>query len=125
MVRLGRARVLFFSADRSSRVVGATAHHLLEIDEAQDVSREKFTKEFRPMGSSTNVTTVLYGTTWDDRTLLEEAKQTHLEMERADGVQRAEADHRSGSVVVEVDDPKIVREAVRGLIERAGFEVAG
>ncbi len=62
MVNLGKAAVMFFSAEESSNVVGATAHILLEVDEAQDVSPEKYAKEFRPMGATTNVTTVLYGT---------------------------------------------------------------
>jgi len=88
MVRLGRARQVFLSADESSNVVGTTAHILLEVDESQDVSREKYAKEFRPMGASTNVTTVHYGTTWDDSTLLEEVKQLNLELERKDGVRR-------------------------------------
>jgi len=88
MLRLGAAREIFFSADNASHVVGATAHILLEVDESQDVSREKYSKEFRPMGSATNVTTVHYGTTWDDSTLLEEVKQTNLELERRDGLKR-------------------------------------
>ena len=88
MIRLGRARQIFFSADQSSHVVGATAHILFEVDESQDVSKEKYTKEFRPMGSATNVTTVHYGTPWDDSTLLEEVKQTNLELERRDGIKR-------------------------------------
>ncbi len=69
-------------------MVGNTAHILLEIDESQDVSKEKYTKEFKPMGATTNVTTVHYGTTWDDATLLEEVKQTNLELERRDGIRR-------------------------------------
>jgi len=40
------------------------------------------------MGATTNVTTVHYGTTWDDATLLEEVKQTNLELERKDGIKR-------------------------------------
>jgi hypothetical protein len=88
IVRLGSARLVFLSADESANVVGNTAHILLEVDESQDVSKEKYTKEFRPMGASTNVTTVHYGTTWDDSTLLEEVKQTNLELERRDGVRR-------------------------------------
>jgi hypothetical protein len=88
IVRLGNARAIFLSADKSANVVGNTAHILLEIDEAQDVDREKYTKEFKPMGATTNVTTVHYGTTWDDTTLLEEAKQTNLELERKDGIKR-------------------------------------
>jgi hypothetical protein len=88
IIRLGNARAIFLSADKSANVVGNTAHILLEIDEAQDVSREKYSKEFKPMGATTNVTTVHYGTTWDDSTLLEEVKQTNLELERQDGIRR-------------------------------------
>ncbi len=88
IIRLGNARAVFLSADESASVVGHTAHILLEVDEAQDVSKEKYSKEFKPMGATTNVTTVHYGTTWDDTTLLEEIKQTNGELERRDGIQR-------------------------------------
>ena len=88
IILLGSAKVIFLSAAESSSVVGHTADILLEIDESQDVSKEKYTKEFRPMGSSSNVTTVHYGTTWDDSTLLEEIKQTNLELERKDDIKR-------------------------------------
>ncbi len=88
IVKLGAARQVFLSAEESSSVVGHTADILLEIDESQDVAKEKYTKEFRPMGSAFNVTTVHYGTTWDDNTLLEEIKQTNLELERKDGIKR-------------------------------------
>jgi hypothetical protein len=85
---LGHARAVFLSADESANVVGNTAHLLLEIDESQDVSKEKYTKEFKPMGATTNATTVHYGTTWDDSTLLEEVRQTGLELEKKDGIKR-------------------------------------
>jgi hypothetical protein len=88
IIRLGNARQIFLSADVSANVVGNTAHLLLEIDESQDVSREKYTKDFKPMGATTNVTTIHYGTAWDDTTLLEEVKQTNLELERRDGMKR-------------------------------------
>jgi hypothetical protein len=88
IVALGSARCVFLSAEENSNVVGHTADLLLEIDESQDVSKEKYTKEFRPMGSSTNVTTVHYGTTWDESTLLEEIKQSNLELEKRDGLRR-------------------------------------
>ena len=88
VIRIGKARQFFLSAEPSARVVGATAHILLEIDEAQEVAKDKYHKEFRPMGASTNVTTVLYGTPWDGNSLLEEQKQQNLELERKDGVQR-------------------------------------
>ena len=88
IIALGNAREIFLSAEESSSVVGHTADILLEIDESQDVSKEKYTKEFRPMGSSTNVTTIHYGTTWDDATLLAEIKQTNIELEKKDGIKR-------------------------------------
>jgi hypothetical protein len=88
IIRLGQARAVFLSADESANVVGNTAHILLEVDESQDVGREKYSKEFKPMGATTNVTTVHYGTTWDDSTLLEEVKQANLELERKDGIRR-------------------------------------
>ena len=88
IVGLGSARCVFLSGEENSNVVGHTADLLLEIDESQDVGKEKYTKEFRPMGSSTNVTTVHYGTTWDDSTLLEEIKQANLEAEKHDGIRR-------------------------------------
>jgi len=88
IIRLGNARAVFLSADESANVVGHSAHILLEIDESQDVSREKYTKEFKPMGATSNVTTVHYGTTWDDSTLLEEIKQTNYELEKRDGIRR-------------------------------------
>jgi hypothetical protein len=88
IIRLGNARAVFLSAEETANVVGNTAHLLLEIDESQDVGKEKYSKEFKPMGATTNVTTVHYGTTWDDSTLLEEVKQTNLELERSDGIKR-------------------------------------
>jgi hypothetical protein len=61
-MRLGSARQVFLSADESSNVVGHTSDLLLEVDESQDINQDKYSKEFRPMASSTNATTVHYGT---------------------------------------------------------------
>jgi hypothetical protein len=88
IISLGNCRAIFLSADKSANTVGNTAHLLLEIDEAQDIDKTKFSRDFKPMGASTNVTTVLYGTAWDSSTLLEEVKQTNLELETHDGVRR-------------------------------------
>ncbi len=87
-VRFGRARQLFLSADESANVAGHTAGMLLEVDEAQDVSPEKFGREFRPMAASTGATTVYYGTPWDDRTLLAQAVAVNRDLERRDGIRR-------------------------------------
>lgn len=88
MIGLGKATAIFLSADETANVVGNTAHILMEIDESQDVSKEKYSKEFRPMGATTNVTTIHWGTTWDDSTLLEETKQLNIELEARDGIRR-------------------------------------
>src|SRR5215469_4011478 len=82
------ARILLFSAEPESNVVGATASILLEIDEAQDVDPEKFDRDFRPMASTTNATTVMYGTAWSDDTLLARQKAINLEIEERTGEKR-------------------------------------
>jgi|DewCreStandDraft_2_1066082.scaffolds.fasta_scaffold00078_92 hypothetical protein len=98
MLRLDQARVLFFSAAEHANVVGATADLLLEIDEAQDVDPEKYARDFRPMGATANVTTVLYGTAWTNDTLLEQQRQLNLAAERQDGIRRHfEFDWRHGA----------------------------
>jgi hypothetical protein len=88
IVSLNRAQVTFMSAAETANVVGSTASLLLEIDEAQDVSPGKFDRDFRPMGATANVTTVLYGTAWTHDTLLERTRNAHLAQEAADGVRR-------------------------------------
>ncbi|MBC7233923.1 MAG: hypothetical protein H5T68_11865 [Chloroflexi bacterium] len=88
IVRLGRCRAFFFSAHPSANVVGATASVLLECDEAQDVDAEKWDKEFAPMGASTNVTTVFYGTMWTSRTLLSRVIRQLRAQEQMDGIRR-------------------------------------
>lgn len=47
IISLGSARCVFLSADETSNVVGHTADILLEMDEAQDIDKEKYSKEFR------------------------------------------------------------------------------
>src|SRR5579859_6136640 len=81
-------RILLMSASPDAHIVGATASLLLEVDEAQDVSIEKFNRDLRPMASTTNCTTVLYGTAWSDDTLLAQVKTTNLEQEKQDGIRR-------------------------------------
>ncbi len=88
ILRMGEAHCFFFSAEESSNVVGATAHLLLEFDEAQDISIEKHDKDFVPMGATTNCTRVYYGTAWNDHTLLEQVRQKNAELEARDGSKR-------------------------------------
>ena len=88
IVSLGSARCVFLSAEENANVKGHTADLLLEMDEAQEIGPEKYTREFRPMGSASNCTAVLYGTTWDDASLLEQVKQSNLELAAKDGLRR-------------------------------------
>lgn len=81
-------RITFFSAGTHANIVGATASLLLEIDEAQDVSSAKFDRDLRPMASTQNATTVLYGTAWSESTLLALIRANNLEQEQRDGIQR-------------------------------------
>lgn len=81
-------RAIFFSAGPESHIVGATASLLLEIDEAQDVLPEKFDTDLKPMASTTNATTVLYGTAWSDTTLLAQMSAHNQELEQQDGIRR-------------------------------------
>jgi len=87
-VRLLNATWTFFSTEPSASVVGATASLLLEVDEAQDVSADKFNRDFRPMAAAFNSTTVLYGTAWEETSLLEETLAANRELEGKDGVRR-------------------------------------
>jgi hypothetical protein len=79
IIQMDEAAVHFLSAEESSNVVGATADLLLEIDEAQDVSEEKYLKDFRPMASTANTTAVLYGTAWSTDTMLARQRASNLQ----------------------------------------------
>ncbi len=74
ILHVGRCSATYLSAHPTSNVVGQTADLLLEIDEAQDVSADKFNRDFRPMAAARNATTVLYGTAWRSDSLLEQVK---------------------------------------------------
>ncbi len=82
-LKFGRARCHFLSTARGSRVVGATASVLLEADEAQDIDEDRWQKEFRPMGASADVCSVLWGTAWTSGTLLAKTIRELRQSERA------------------------------------------
>ena len=54
--RFGTARMFFLSGGPEANIVGATASHLLEVDEAQDIQIAKFDKDIAPMAASRNAT---------------------------------------------------------------------
>jgi len=88
IMRLGQARVSYFSTDPSANVVGATADRLLVINEAQDVDPTVYDKRFSPMAASGNATKVFSGTSWTTDTLLEREKAAALIAEKQDGIKR-------------------------------------
>jgi hypothetical protein len=49
------ASIAFLSGEPGASVVGGTASLLLELDEAQDISKQKYAKDFAPMRASTNL----------------------------------------------------------------------
>jgi len=111
-------KLLLFSAGPESNIVGATASLLLEIDEAQDVAPEKYDVQLRPMASTTNATTVMYGTAWSDDTLLARQSAHNLELEQRDGIRRHfEYDWR----VLAAINPHY-KKFVEGEIERLGYD---
>lgn len=88
MIQLGKARCMFFSAQKGANVVGATADLLLEADEAQDISADKWAKDFVPMAAATAATKVMWGTVWTSKTLLGQTMRQLQQMQRRDGLQR-------------------------------------
>lgn len=82
------ARMTFLSGSPTSNVVGATANVLLECDEAQDISIEKWDKDFAPMAASTNATRVFWGTAWTSKTLLAREKRAAEKAQAEDGIKR-------------------------------------
>ncbi len=116
MVELGKARAFFFSAEPTANVVGATADILLEADEAQDIAQSKWDKDFTPMGASTNVTTVFYGTAWTSNTFLARTVRYLEEQQAKDGVQRV---FRIGCDIVSAEVPAYANHVATQL-ERLG-----
>ena len=86
--KIGKARIFFFSGSPEANIVGATAGHLLEVDEAQDVLVSKFDKDIAPMAASTNATRVFWGTAWTSDTLLARELRAAKDAEVKDGMRR-------------------------------------
>ena len=83
-----KTKIIFLSGDENANIVGATADLLLEIDEAQDISIDKYDKDITPMAASTNATIVFYGTAWTKETLLHRERVFCEQQERIDGIRR-------------------------------------
>ncbi len=74
-LRLGQASAVFLSGSPQAHVAGHTASLAIIADEAQELDRDWFNRQFRPMAATTNASTLMFGTPWDGSTLLEEAVQ--------------------------------------------------
>ncbi len=86
--QVGKARLIFLSGSPTANIVGATANLLLSIDEAQDITIDKFDKDIAPMAASTNATRVFWGTAWTSNTLLAREEKAARAQQEKDGVQR-------------------------------------
>jgi len=118
IIRVGQARILFFSTAPGSQIVGATASLLLEVDEAQDVDSTRYDRDLSPMAASTGATRVLFGTAWDDRTLLHRQIQANEVATAKDGRPR---NYRFPWYVVAESNPAYGR-YVEGERDRLGPE---
>ena len=76
-IAVGRARAVLLSASPQANVAGHTASIALIADEAQDIDEAWFNRQFRPMAASTGAPTILFGTAWNGRTLLERAAEAN------------------------------------------------
>lgn len=86
--RIDNCRVYFLSGQKQANIVGATASTMLSIDEAQEISIEKYDKEIAPMAASTNATRVFWGTAWTTSTLLARELRNAQADQAQDGIQR-------------------------------------
>jgi hypothetical protein len=86
--QLGQSSVTYFSAEPSANVVGATASHLLIINEAQDIQPAIYDKRFAPMAAAGNATRVFAGTAWTSDSLLARELASARTAEKTDGRRR-------------------------------------
>lgn len=86
--RIGRALIVFLSAQKEASVVGATANILLECDEGQHVSVEIWDERFAPMGASGDPTVIIWGTEWTNAGLLAREEDAALVLQQRDGIKR-------------------------------------
>ncbi len=87
-IRLGQARIHFFSGSPRANTVGATASLLLTIDEAQDILRSTYDRKFAPMVASAHATRLFWGTSWTSSTLLAREQRGALHLQAQDGIRR-------------------------------------
>lgn len=97
IITAGRAAAVFLSAAPQAHVAGHTASLAIIADEAQDIERDWFDRQFRPMAASTGAPTVLFGTAWDGETLLERATAANRERDAAQTDGRAVRFHHEVS----------------------------
>lgn len=82
-VSVGLATATFLSASADAHVAGHTASIALIADEAQEIDRDWFDRQFRPMTASTGAPAVLFGTPWDGESLLDIAVEENRRFDAA------------------------------------------
>jgi hypothetical protein len=88
-IRVGGARISFYSGEPGANIVGATASLLLSVDEAQHVSSEHYDTQIAPMAAAKNSARIFWGTAWTGDTLLaREYRQAERTQISAQGKQR-------------------------------------
>lgn len=65
-----KANVIFYSSEKTTKVLGGTADACLDMDEAHVIDPLKFDEEFRPMVSATAAPIVLWGVAADQTDVL-------------------------------------------------------
>lgn len=84
----GNCAINFLSANPLAAARGETAHHLLVIDEAQDLAGSHVEAVFTPMRAANNACALYMGTTKTTNDFLWHKKQELEHLTAADGIQR-------------------------------------
>jgi hypothetical protein len=84
--KAGNAKLMLLSADEGANSVGHTASLYCSADESQDISPEKYEKDFRPMTTSTGAPHLFSGTEWSEDSLLHQARLRAEEQQRKLGI---------------------------------------
>lgn len=80
--RCGKMELVLLSAEPSANRVGHTASTALFLDETQNIDKDIFSRDLRPMCASTASPVVAAGTVWDNETLLQQFIDRFTELQK-------------------------------------------
>lgn len=81
-LRCGASKLTLVSSEVTANKDGHTASLFLAVDESQDVDSAIYTRNFRPMLSTTMAPTFLFGSAWSNDTLLEQKRHQARERQK-------------------------------------------